>query len=287
LVSATAIPAFTQGKTLKAQGCIDTTAAGTPAHSAVATAAYTMNAGAIAFSTAAGTVANPTTITVTSLNSIQICYTTDGGTPACAANGAACTTGTLVSATAIPAFTADTTLKAQGCVDTTGAGTPSHSAVGSAAYVVAVNAGAIAFSTAAGTVANPTTITVTSADSIQICYTTDGTTPACAANGATCTTGTLVSDTAIPAFTADTTLKAQGCVDTTGAGTPSHSAVGSAAYVMAVDATTTTAPTTTAAPASTATTAAPAAKAAVDAGVQVTPNKMGILIAFLALFFIH
>jgi hypothetical protein len=97
----------------------------------------------------------------------------------------------------------------------------------------------------------------------------------------------LVSDTAIPAFTADTTLKAQGCVDTTGAGTPSHSAVGSAAYVMAVDATTTTAPTTTAAPASTATTAAPAAKAAVDAGVQVTPNKMGILIAFLALFFIH
>jgi hypothetical protein len=44
---------------------------------------------------------------------------------------------------------------------------------------------------------------------------------------------------------------------------------------------------TTAAPASTATTAAPAAKAAVDAGVQVTPNKMGILIAFLALFFIH
>jgi len=44
---------------------------------------------------------------------------------------------------------------------------------------------------------------------------------------------------------------------------------------------------TTAEPASTATTAAPAAKAAVDAGVQVTPNKMGILIAFLALFFIH
>jgi hypothetical protein len=54
--------------------------------------------------------------------------------------------------------------------------------------------------------------------------------------------------------------------------------------------TTTTAPAstaTTAAPASTATTAAPAAKAAVDAGVQVTPNKLGILIAFLALFFIH
>jgi hypothetical protein len=57
-----------------------------------------------------------------------------------------------------------------------------------------------------------------------------------------------------------------------------------------VTTTTTTAPastTTTAAPASTATTASPAAKAAVDAGVQVTPNKMGILIAFLALFFIH
>merc|ERR1719506_3135048 len=167
-----------------------------------------MNAGAIAFSTDAGNVATPTTITVTSLNSIQICYTTDGTTiPACAANGATCTTGTLVSSTAIPAFTADTTLKAQGCIDTTGAGTPSHSAVGSAAYTMAVDAGAIAFSTAGGQVANPTTITVTSLNSIQICYTTDGTTPACAANGATCTTGTLVSGTAIPAFTADTTLK--------------------------------------------------------------------------------
>merc|ERR1712167_547265 len=44
-----------------------------------------------------------------------------------------------------------------------------------------------------------------------------------------------------------------------------------------VTTTTTTAPastTTTAAPASTATTASPAAKAAVDAGVQVTPNKL-------------
>jgi hypothetical protein len=46
--------------------------------------------------------------------------------------------------------------------------------------------------------------------------------------------------------------------------------------------TTTTAPTT--APAGDTTTAA---KAAVDAGVHVTANKMGILIAFLALFFIH
>jgi len=43
----------------------------------------------------------------------------------------------------------------------------------------------------------------------------------------------------------------------------------------------------TSAPTSDTTTAAPVAKAAVDAGVQVAPNKMGILIAFLALFFIH
>merc|ERR1712010_142780 len=60
----------------------------------------------------------------------------------------------------------------------------------------------------------------------------------------------------------------------------------SAAYVMS-GCTVIVTTTTTSAPASTATTAAPAAKAAVDAGVQVTPNKMGILIAFLALFFIH
>merc|ERR1712100_922360 len=151
---------------------------------------HTMDAGAIAFSTAAGVVANPTTITVTSANSINQCYTTDGSTPACAADGASCTTGTMVATTAIPAFTAPTTLKAQGCINTGGAGTPSHSAVATAAYTM--NAGAIAFSTAAGVVANPTTITVTSLNSINQCYTTGGSTPACAADGASCTTGTMV-----------------------------------------------------------------------------------------------
>merc|ERR1712072_266003 len=60
------------------------------------------------------------------------------------------------------------------------------------------------------------------------------------------------------------------------------------AFTTAADTTTTT---TTSAPTSApATTAAPTsapAKAAVDAGVRITSNKMGILIAFLALFFIH
>jgi hypothetical protein len=78
--------------------------------------------------------------------------------------------------------------------------------------------------------------------------------------------------TSAPASTATTTAPASAATTASPASAATTASPASAA--------------TTASPASAATTASPA-KAAVDAGVQVTPNKMGILVAFLALFFIH
>jgi hypothetical protein len=147
---------------------------------------------------------------VTSAGSINECYTTDGQTPSCAADGALCAVGFKVVTTPIPEFTQDTTLKVQGCVDTTVAGS-NHSAVATAVYTVPKVVGTVVSSAgAAGTITIPTTITLTSSDSTAICYSTNGIDPVCADTGVgTCTHGTLY--TGAFDLTTATTLKAIGC----------------------------------------------------------------------------
>ena len=148
---------------------------------------------------------------VTSAGSINECYTTDGQTPSCAADGASCAVGFKVATTAIPTFTQDTTLKVQGCVDTTAAGSNAHSAVATAVYTVPKVVGTVVSSAgAAGTISIPTTITLSSSDSTAICYSYDGINPVCAEDGTSaCTGGALYS----APFTINTaiTLKARGC----------------------------------------------------------------------------
>ena len=93
-----------------------------------------------------------------------------------------------------------------------------------------VTVGDPTFSPAAGRMAATYTPVASAQFSTAICYTTDGTVPACNANGAACTTGTLQATTAIGLQSADATIKAIGCIDTSGSDV--NSAVTTAAYTI-------------------------------------------------------
>ena len=93
-----------------------------------------------------------------------------------------------------------------------------------------VTVGDPTFSPAAGRMAATYTPVAASTLSTAICYTTDGTVPACNANGAACTTGILQATTPIPAQSADATIKAIGCIVSTA--TTTNSAVATAAYTI-------------------------------------------------------
>ena len=104
-------------------------------------------------------------------------------------------------------------------------------------------------SPAASTFTSTQNVTLTSSGSSGICYTTDGTTPVCAASGSSCTTGNLYSSAI--SITSTKTVKARSCYPNS-----NSSSVGSHVYTISTPAspgggytapttTTTTLPTTT------------------------------------------
>merc|ERR1712100_367237 len=132
--------------------------------------------------------------------SLRICYSTDGTDPACAADGTSCTSGTDQTTTAVPAVTADITYEVIGCLDSSDG--DKNSDVATFAYTVNNDAGVVQ-GTAAGAMKHGTTPTAfTSTNSLRICYSTDGTDPACAADGLSCSSGTDQATTAVTAVTA-------------------------------------------------------------------------------------
>jgi uncharacterized repeat protein (TIGR03803 family) len=141
------------------------------ADSAVATAVYTLNIPGVVqtptFSPIAGTYVGTQSVTLTSASGAgaTIRYTTDGSTPSE-------TNGTVYSSAI--AVSTNTTIKAI-AYD----GINTDSTVSTASYIIqAAQAATPAFSQAAGTYNNTTSVTITSATSgASINYTTDGSTP--------------------------------------------------------------------------------------------------------------
>ena len=156
--------------------------------SATATATLTVGvAGTVAapaFSTAAGAIAFPTTITLSSTTAgATIYYTTDGSTPTTGS-----TQGTSVvvnSAQTIKAFAIKT-----GYTD---------SSISSAAYTQA-QATAPTFSSAAGNITSGTTVTISSAGADAIYYTIDGSTPTTASTNQATTSLVINSDVTVKAL---------------------------------------------------------------------------------------
>lgn len=140
----------------------------------------TPTAVAPSFSPVAGTYSTTQTLTISTTSGGVICYTTNGTTPA--TNGTTgCTTGTLYSGTISVAV--NTTFKAiaggTGFVD---------SSVSAAAYVLQ---GSVPVpSPGAGSYSATQNVTLAQAQSLAICYTTNGATPASTGTGS-CSTGTL------------------------------------------------------------------------------------------------
>ena len=156
--------------------------------SATATATLTVGvAGTVAapaFSTAAGAIAFPTTITLSSTTAgATIYYTIDGSTPTTGS-----TQGTSVvvnSAQTIKAFAVKT-----GWAD---------SSISSAAYTQA-QATAPTFSPAAGNITSGTTVTISSAGATAIYYTIDGSTPTTASTNQATTPLVINSDVTVKAL---------------------------------------------------------------------------------------
>lgn len=156
--------------------------------SATATATLTVGvAGTVAapaFSTSAGAIAFPTTITLSSTTvGATIYYTIDGSTPTTGS-----TQGTSVvvnSAQTIKAFAIKT-----GYTD---------SSISSAAYTQA-QATAPTFSSAAGNITSGTTVTISSAGADAIYYTIDGSTPTTASTNQATTPLVINSDVTVKAL---------------------------------------------------------------------------------------
>jgi len=151
--------------------------------SSVTTAVYMIRVATPTFSPIAGAYTSAQSVTIsTSTGSATICYTTNGSTPT--ANGAGtCTSGTTYSTAVNVAL--NETLKAIGSKSG-----DTDSAVGSAAYVL--QGSAPTFSPAAGAYYIAQTVTITQAQSLAMCYTTNGATPLSNGSGS-CSTGTLYS----------------------------------------------------------------------------------------------
>ncbi len=180
------------------------------ADSAVATAAYVIVSGQTAaptFSPGAGTYPSPPSVTIaTTDTAATIRYTTDGTNPTS-------TTGTIVSGPIVVSATAELRAIAIAPVK-------SPSAVVTAAYVISLPTETVAapvFSSGAGTYNNDVSVTMSSATaSAVICYTTDGTAPACTPSG-TCQVGSTIYSGAVPTnssitlSTLSATVKAVAC----------------------------------------------------------------------------
>jgi hypothetical protein len=173
-------------------------------NSAVGTAAYAIGVSTPTFTPLAGTYSVPQIVMLTSATSgATIYYTTDGSTPT--------TSSALYSA----AITVSTSMTINAIAVKTGM---TNSAVGTAVYSIAVSTPT--FAPAAGTYSAPQSVTITSATSgAAIYYTTDGTTP---------TTSSTQYSTAI-SVNANETINAIAVK----AGMTT-SAVGTAAYSIAV-----------------------------------------------------
>jgi hypothetical protein len=186
-------------------------------NSAVATAAYAINAATPTLSLAAGTYSTAQTVTISDTTSgALIFYTTDGTAPT--------TSSTIYS---VP-ITVSASEKLQAVAVLTGYG---NSAVASAAYTIQV--ATPTFSPAAGSYTSAPTVTISDATSgsgtspVTIYYTTNGSTPTTAS---TVYSGPI---TVTPPETLEAIAVAAGCT---------NSAVASAAYTVPIVATPTFSP---------------------------------------------
>lgn len=187
--------------------------------SAVGSAAYVIGVATVAtptFSPVAGTYTSTQTVTISTITfGATICWTNDGTTPT--ANGAgACTHGTTYVGTV--SVTVNQTLRAIGSLSG-----DTDSSVGTAAYVL--KGSAPTFSPVAGSYSSAQTVSLTQAQGLSMCYTTNGSTPVSTAGS--CTTGTLYSGAISVSFTQ--TVKAIGFANGW-----TDSNVGSAAYTITI-----------------------------------------------------
>lgn len=168
------------------------------------------------FSPGAGTYSSSQSVTISSSTSgATLCYTTDGSTPT--ANGAGtCTHGTTYSTAVTVAV--NETLKAVGSLSG-----DSDSSVGSAAYVL--QGSAPTFSPAAGTYSSNQSVTISQSQSLAMCYTLNGSTPASTGTGS-CATGSTSYSSPITVSVTET-VKAIGYANGW-----TDSSVGSAAYTI-------------------------------------------------------
>jgi hypothetical protein len=167
-----------------------------------------------------GAYAGTQSVSCTNPNSgtAVMCYTTNGSTPATAGNGTSCTTGTAYT-TAI-SVASSLTLKV-----IAGTSTLTDSTVTSYSYTI--NSSAPTCSPTPGTYTGTQSATLTNSNSgtTVACYTTNGSTPATAGDGVTCTTGTAYSGAISVLFTQ--TIKA-----IAGTSTLPDSSVTSCAYTI-------------------------------------------------------
>merc|ERR1712100_312887 len=198
-------PSVTKTESIKAIGCGNTGASGT--NSAIATVAFTATAQAVSATPNGGAITANTEVTLASVVSSGICYTLDGTTPACAADGVSCTTGTIYDASSKPSVTKTESIKAEGCGNT-GASGSNSAAVATVAFTA--TAQAVSATPNGGTITANTAVTLASVVSSGVCYTLDGTTPACAADGVSCTAGTIYDASSKPSVIKTETIKAEG-----------------------------------------------------------------------------
>jgi len=126
------------------------------------------------FSPVAGTYTATQSVAISTITAgATICWTNDGTTPT--ANGAGtCTHGTTYSGAI--SITVNQTLRAKGSLSG-----DADSSTGTAAYIL--QGSAPTFSPVAGTYATAQTVTLSQAQSLSMCYTTNGTTPASTGTG--------------------------------------------------------------------------------------------------------
>ena len=152
-----------------------------------------------------------------------VCYTTDGATPACNSDMTGCSTGTAYSSDPGLSVSASTTVKAVGCK----AGY-SQSTLATAVYGFKMPAPV--YSPAGPGVNAGTEITISISQSLShaICYTNDGSDPAC--SGLSCSNGTLYGAGSKPTISSSVNLKALTC-----SGSIASSAITSVTFTLDSD----------------------------------------------------
>ena len=153
------------------------------------------------------------TVTITSTDAENICYSTDGAIPAsaCSPNGE-CSAGFLTisgSSGATGVVSTAMTIKAVGCKAIPNLASPSETrTIANVLY----RAQLPTFMGAGAVVSNGGTVPIQSRYASHVCYRIDGVDPSCASNG--CGAGSLaVTDGVTQSLTADCTVRAIGCMD--------------------------------------------------------------------------